>query len=99
MGAEPDREELYGRADPAKAARRDRRRLARRDRGRSFWRSLALVGSVGWPIVTLATAGAFFGHMLDVRWHAGVRWALVLLTLGTTIGCWMAWRAARGGGA
>ncbi len=65
------------------------------NRHRSFWKSLAILGSVGWPIVVLSTGGAWLGHWLDQRFHTAPRWALVLLTVGIVIGSWTAWRSVR----
>jgi ATP synthase protein I len=53
---------------------------------------LALVGSVGWPIVLLATGGALLGRYLDGRWGTGIRFTLALLTLGTAAGTFIAYR-------
>jgi predicted F0F1-ATPase subunit len=78
--------------------RRDVDRLERREPGDRFWRSLALIGSVGWPIVLLATGGALLGRYLDLRWGTGIRLTLMLLTVGTTIGTLIAFRTVRKGG-
>lgn len=74
---------------------RDIARHRRRDPGTAFWRSLALIGSVGWPIVLLATGATLLGRFLDLRWQTGVRFTLVLLTLGTSLGCVVALRSLR----
>lgn len=90
----PDR-----RADVRGHTRRDVGRLRRREDGGRFWRSLALIGSVGWPIVLLATGGALAGRALDARLGTGFRFTLSFLLLGTALGCLVAWRAVRGRGA
>jgi len=90
------REEEFRRADARTSARRDVERRRRRAPESHFWRSLALVGSVGWPIVLLATGGALLGWHLDQRWQTGVRFTLALLTVGTTLGTWGAFRAVKG---
>lgn len=95
--AEPD-EELR-RADARERTRRDLDRLRRREPGGRFWRSLALIGSVGWPIVLLATGGALLGRYLDERFGTGVRFTLALLTVGTAVGSLIAFRSAKGDGA
>ena len=87
----------FRRPDPRERARRDIVRLRRREAGARFWRSLALIGSVGWPIVLLSTGGAILGRYLDERLGGGVRFTLMLLALGTTIGTWIAFRTVRGG--
>ena len=84
------------RADLRRSLQRDFRRHDRRDQGpRSFWRALSILGTVGWPIVCFAVGGAMVGHWLDVRWQTGVRWALILVTCGTLVGCWIAWHLVR----
>jgi len=90
------REQSFRRDDPAARARRDVERRRRRAPGGHFWSSLALVGSIGWPIVLLATGGALLGWHLDRRWGTGVRCTLMLLCVGTTLGTWVAFRAAQG---
>jgi ATP synthase protein I len=90
--------DLPDRADVQASSRRDIERLRRRGPETLFWRSLALIGSVGWPIVLLATGGALLGHYLDARWSTGVRFTLMLLSAGTALGSWLAYRALRGNG-
>jgi ATP synthase protein I len=88
----------FRRGDPRERTRRDVARLGRREPGGRFWRSLALIGSVGWPIVTLATGGALAGQYIDARWGTGVRFTLMLLFAGTALGTILAFRAVRGNG-
>jgi predicted F0F1-ATPase subunit len=80
-------------------ARRDLERLHRRDDSGSWWRSLALIGSVGWPIVTLALAGTLIGRALDRHFASGIHLTLMLLVLGTALGTRIAYHGASGGGA
>jgi len=84
--------------DTRERTRRDLERLRRREPAGKFWRSLALVGSVGWPIVLLAIGGAMGGRFLDRRFASGVRFTLMLLTVGTVAGTLIAFRTLRGGG-
>lgn len=73
-----------------------RRHREREPGGRSFWRSLSLIGAVGWSIVLPAAGGALLGHRLDLRWGTGIRWTLVLLVLGVLLGSAAAWRVIQG---
>ncbi len=91
-----DRGGSFQRRDMRESARRDIERRRRRETGPKFWRSLALVGSVGWPIVLFATGSALLGRYLDVRWDTGVRFTLLLLTIGTVAGTVIAFRSLRG---
>ncbi|HEX4996780.1 MAG TPA: AtpZ/AtpI family protein [Terriglobia bacterium] len=85
------------RGDLRAAFERDFRRQARREPGhRLFWRSIGVLGSVGWPIAILTAGGALLGHALDVRWNTGVRYALILVTAGAITGSWIAWRSVGG---
>jgi len=81
------------RTDPRAAVRRDSSRLARRERGhRSFWRSLNVLGMVGWPITLGSVGGAWLGRYLDTRLDSGIRFTLILMTAGVLLGCFVAWK-------
>lgn len=81
------RDELRG------ALRRDLARHARRQRGpAAFWRSLTLIGAVGWPIALGGLGGAWLGHWLDERWKTGLAVSVLSLFAGIAIGSWAAWR-------
>jgi len=72
---------------------RDLKRYGRREPGsRSFWRSLRVLGAVGWPIVIMTVGGAFLGRWLDARWDSGIRLTLTLLVCGAAVGAAMAWQ-------
>jgi ATP synthase protein I len=82
------------RLDPREAVDRDRSRMARRDpRNRSFWRSLNVLGMVGWPIVIALVSGTFLGRYLDERYGTGIRFTLMLMMVGLLIGCYTAWKS------
>ena len=84
------------RADLRAAVERDVRRRARRDpSGASFWRSLAVLGAVGWSLALPAAGGALLGRSLDGRFGTGVRFTLMLLVLGVVLGALAAWSAVR----
>jgi ATP synthase protein I len=73
---------------------REVRRYRERETGhRSFWQSLGVLGSVGWPIALLSVGGGLLGRWLDVRFQTGVRLTLTLLFLGATLGAVIAWNA------
>lgn len=72
---------------------RDLERYARREPGsRSFWRSLRVLGAIGWPIVLTTVGGAFMGRWLDARWSTGIQLTLILLVGGAIAGAVMAWQ-------
>lgn len=80
------------RPDIRSALERDASRHARREVGhRSFWRSLGVLGMVGWPIALSSVGGALLGHYLDSRWNTGVRFTLLLMMIGTGAGSFVAW--------
>ena len=80
-----------------KLARSVERRAARR----AFWlahgerslaRNLAMIGALGWLVVTPTLAGAFLGRWLDRRFGSGIFWSGGLLVAGLALGCALAWR-------
>jgi len=75
------------------AARREarRQRLARGEKA-AFYRSLALLGTLGWLIVAPLLLGLFGGRWLDHLTGGGVSWTLGGATAGLALGGWMAWR-------
>lgn len=84
------------RPDARRSLDRDVDRYARREPpGRAFWRSLSVLGTVGWSIALPAAAGAWLGHHLDLRFDTGVRFTLMLLTAGVMLGSAVAWRVVR----
>jgi predicted F0F1-ATPase subunit len=84
------------RPDLRRSLERDARRLARRDpKHRAFWRSLSVLGTVGWSIAGLAALGAWFGRRLDLRFETGVHFTLVLLFGGVLLGSAIAWSILR----
>jgi ATP synthase protein I len=84
------------RPDARRSLERDVERYGRRERtGEAFWRSLSVLGTVGWSIALPAAAGAWLGHHLDLRFATGVRFTLILLTLGVGLGSAVAWRILR----
>lgn len=75
------------------AVRRRRERLARGEREgeRSVGQNLAMIGALGWTIVTPALLGIFAGRWLDRTFGSGIFWTLGLLVAGLALGCWLAW--------
>lgn len=84
------------RPDARRSLERDVDRLKRREpNADSFWRSLSVLGTVGWSIALPAVAGAWFGHRLDLKLESGVRFTLMLLVAGVMLGSVVAWRVVR----
>lgn len=84
------------RPDARRSLDRDVDRYTRREpSGRAFWRSLSVLGTVGWSIALPTVAGAWLGHRLDLRFDTGVRFTLMLLTAGVMLGSVVAWRVVR----
>lgn len=90
-GSAPD-----GRPDARRSLERDVGRYSRREpSGAAFWRSLSVLGTVGWSIALPAVAGAWLGHRLDLKLESGVRLTLMLLVAGVMLGSGVAWRVLR----
>lgn len=84
------------RPDPRRSLERDVGRLRRREpSAASFWRSLSVLGTVGWSIALPAALGAWLGHQLDLLLGSGVRFTLMLLVAGVMLGSAIAWRVVR----
>jgi len=75
---------------------RDVERLRRRVAGGGFTHSLALLGSVGWPIAALSVGGAFLGHEIDRMLGTRALAAAFGLALGAILGTYVAFRAVDG---
>ncbi|HTX50657.1 MAG TPA: AtpZ/AtpI family protein [Caulobacteraceae bacterium] len=81
----------------AKLAQSVRDRAARR----AFWlahgerslaRNLAMIGALGWLVVSPTLVGVFLGRWLDHRFASGIFWTGALLMAGLALGCLVAWR-------
>jgi ATP synthase protein I len=75
--------------------------IARRRRGRKRWetegerplaRNLAMIGSLGWLIVTPILIGILIGRWIDRAFESGITFTAALLLMGLVIGCRLAWR-------
>lgn len=85
------------RRDMRRSIQRDMRRYRERESAtRSFWRSLSVLGSVGWPIAVMMVAGAWLGRWLDGQWDTGVRLTLILVFVGAILGGSVAWSIIQG---
>ncbi len=81
------------RPDPRTSLRRDLNRYARREPGNaSFWRSLSVLGSVGWPIVIATAGGALAGRWLHAHWNTGIWLTLLLVVAGAIGGMAIMWQ-------
>lgn len=89
MTNEPDHPE---RLDEAVKKRRQRRARWQREGERSLGQNLAMIGALGWTIVTPTLIGVFVGRWLDQEFGSGVFWTLGLLFVGLAIGCTLAWK-------
>lgn len=79
------------RLDAAVKLRRDRQIRGQREGERSIGQNLAMIGALGWTIVTPTLLGIFAGRWLDRTFVSGIFWTLGLLVAGLAIGCWLAW--------
>lgn len=72
--------------------RHRRRERWQREGERSVGQNLAMIGALGWTIVTPMLIGIFAGRWLDRTFGSGIFWTLGLLVLGVALGCWLAWK-------
>ena len=80
------------RLDEAVRLRRRRRERWQREGERSIAQNLALIGTLGWTIVTPILIGIFAGRWLDRTFGSGIFWTLGLLGAGLALGCSLAWK-------
>ena len=80
------------RLDDAVRLRRERRERWRREGERSIGQNLAMIGALGWTIVTPTLIGIFAGRWLDRVFGSGIFWTLGLLVAGLTAGCTLGWK-------
>lgn len=90
--SENDRQRQMRRSIQRDMERYDTRESA----SRSFWRSIGVLGSVGWPIVVMTVGGAFVGRWLDRAWGTGVRLTMILVFVGAMLGGSVAWSIIQG---
>jgi len=66
--------------------------LRRRKQGPpNVWRSVGLVGLVGWSVVIPMLIGIAVGLWIDHTWPSRFSWTLMLLVGGLGAGCANAW--------
>jgi ATP synthase protein I len=78
--------------DKAVRTREARRARWRREGERSLGQNLAMIGALGWLIVTPTLVGIFSGRWLDRQFGSGIFWTLGLLVAGLALGCNLAWK-------
>lgn len=77
--------------DEAVRTRQQRRAHWQREGERSIGQNLAMIGALGWTIVTPTLIGIFAGRWLDRHFDMGIFWTLGLLVAGLALGCALAW--------
>ena len=93
MTRQSDGSDMGRRPDPRESLRRDLNRYSRRESDdTSFWQSLSLLGSVGWPIVLATAGGALAGRWLHARWNTSIWLTLVLVVGGAVVGMVIMWK-------
>jgi ATP synthase protein I len=80
------------RLDAAIRTRQARRARWEQEGERSIGQNLAMIGVLGWTIVTPALLGILLGRWLDAEFGSRVFWTLGLLIAGLALGCSLAWK-------
>jgi ATP synthase protein I len=74
-------------------------RQAQVERGRkskqNIWRSIAVLGTIGWSVTIPTILGIALGVWLDARLVEPFSWTLTLLIFGLALGCIIAWQRIR----
>jgi len=73
---------------------RDQQERAKIEGRRSIGQDLAMIGVLGWTIVTPALLGILAGRWLDhhMAFQSPVFWTLGLMIGGLALGCALAWK-------
>ena len=71
---------------------RERQDRWQREGERSLGRNLAMIGSLGWLIVTPMLIGIFVGRWIDGMARTGITFTAALLLVGLVIGARLAWQ-------
>jgi ATP synthase protein I len=87
-----ERRDESDRLEQAVRTRRERRARWQQEGERSIGQNLALIGVLGWTIVTPTLIGIFIGRQLDRAFATGIFWTLGLLVAGLAVGCTLAWK-------
>ena len=83
----------FRRRDPRASLKRDLNRLERREPGdASFWRSVGVIGVVGWPIVIATVGVALAGRWLHAHWNTGFGLTALLVAAGAVLGMMIVWQ-------
>jgi ATP synthase protein I len=61
----------------------------------NVWRSVGMVGLVGWSVVLPMLIGVAVGLWVDRQWPSRFSWTLMLLVGGLGVGCANAWNRIR----
>lgn len=59
---------------------------------RSLWQNLAMVGALGWLIVTPTLLGILLGRWLDGLFDSGIFFTGALIVVGVSFGFYLAWQ-------
>ncbi len=75
---------------------RQQRMLRRRKQGPpNVWRSVGLIGLVGWSVALPMLIGVAVGTWIDRQWPSRFSWTVMLLVAGLAAGCANAWNRIR----
>src|SRR3546814_1799035 len=88
MTNEPEHPE---RLDEAVKKRRERRARWKREGERPIGQNLAMIGALGWTIVTPTLIGIFVGRWLHPEFGSGIFWELGFLFVGLPFGFQPSW--------
>ena len=86
------------RLDDAVRTRRERQARWQAEGERSIGQNLAMIGALGWTIVTPTLLAIFAGRWLDRTFGSGIFWTLGLMVAGLATGCWLAWKRVHANG-
>ena len=96
MAKEPGNRNSNSLAEPIRRSRARRERW-HREGERPLSHNLAMIGVLGWLVVTPTLIGIFIGRWLDRSAESGIFLTVSLLFAGLCLGCWLAWKRVNEG--
>ena len=69
----------------------ERKIKARRDKKRGVWYGIGMFGLVGWSVTIPALLFLALGIWIDANYRVRYSWTLMVLVVGTAVGCLNAW--------
>ncbi len=87
-----ERRQKHAEAFTKEVATKEASRIkGKRQKDETVWFGLGVFGVVGWSVAIPTLIGTAIGLWIDRTWPSRFSWTLMLLILGSSLGCLNAW--------